>query len=275
MATAKIDPADGLSASEVQAWAEEKHSYLRRYLDASHATRRKWLQQWGGATYTELFCGPGRSYVKGTPRLIDGSPLVAHREATRTKTNFTAIYLTDENRDYCQAVDKRLRALDARPTVHNLKSEAAAKRIVTSLPADALNVGFLDPYNLGDLPLSIFETFASVPHIDLIVHVSAMDLMRALPGSMKAESAPLDRFDPGWRESVVGLPPRAEARGRIIEHWLGQVRQLGFKDARVWNLIRGPKRQPLYWLLLVAKHPLAAQFWDDISKTKQTNLFTE
>jgi three-Cys-motif partner protein len=275
MAADKIDPSDGLIASKAQEWAEEKHSYLRKFLGASSATRRKWLEQWGGATYSELFCGPGRSYVQGTSRFIDGSPLVAHREATRTRTNFSAIHLADDNPTYCETVEKRLQALGAKPIIHNLKSEAAARRIAKALPADALNVAFLDPYNLGDLPLTIFETFAPLPHIDLIVHVSAMDLARALPTSMKAESAPLDRFAPGWREAVAGLPPKAEARGKIIEHWLGLVRALGFKDARVWNLIRGKNRQPLYWLLLVAKHPLAGQFWDDISKSKQGGLFTE
>jgi hypothetical protein len=99
-----------------------------------------------------------------------------------------------------------------------------------------------------------------------------MDLARQLPGSMSAEAAPLDRFAPRWREAVAGLPAGVEARGRIIEHWVTQIRNLGFKDSKVWKLIRGPNSQPLYWLVLVAKHPLATQFWDDVNKPPQGSL---
>jgi three-Cys-motif partner protein len=249
-----------------------KHGYLRQYLDISHAARRKFLNG-SGATYTELFSGPGRLFIKGTSRFIDGSPLVAYREALRTKTGFTSVHLADESQEFCTALEKRLTALGTKPKTHPLRSEAAAKRIVSDLPSEALNVGFLDPYNLGDLTLNIFQTFARLPKIDLLVHVSAMDLMRALPGSMQAESAPLDQFAPGWRKAVEGLQPGVEARGKIIEYWLERIRQLGFKDAKVWNLIRGATNQPLYWLVLVAKHPLATQFWDEISKSKQGGLF--
>lgn len=266
------DPADGLPAMEAQEWAEEKHNALRRYLDISHAARRKFLKA-GGATYFELFSGTGRLFLKNTGNFIDGSPLVAHREATRTSTNFTSIHLADEQQVFCDAVSKRLKALGANPVTYPMKSEAAAKRIARALGPDSLNVGFLDPYNLGDLPLSIFETFAPLQRIDLLVHVSAMDLARALPGSMRAGSAPLDRFAPGWREAIEGLQPGVEARGRIVEHWLEKIRSLGFVDAKVWNLIRGPTNQPLYWLVLVAKHALAAQFWDEVSKSPQGGLF--
>ena len=271
-ANTKTDPQDRLPASEAQEWAEEKHGHLRRYLDISHPTRRKWLERWGGATYIELFSGPGRSFLKSSGKFIDGSPLVAHREATRTRTNFSTIYLADERKEYCDAVKKRLEVLGAKAQVENLRSEAASKRIVKALRGDALHVAFLDPYNLGDLPLTLFETFAPLAHIDLIVHVSAMDLVRALPASMQSDSAPLDRFDPGWRQAVEGLPARVEARGRIIEHWLGQIRALGFKDAKVWRLVRGPQNQPLYWLVLVAKHPLATKFWDDLNQSPQGGL---
>lgn len=266
------DPDDGLPAMEAQEWAQEKHAALRRYLDISHAARRKWLQG-GGATYFELFSGPGRLFLKGTETFIDGSPIVAHREATRTQTNFSAIYLADEEPSFCSSVEKRLARLGAHPQILCVKSEAAAKRVAKELAPNAINVGFLDPYNLGDLPLTIFEAFAPLERIDLLVHVSAMDLIRALPGSMNAESAPLDAFAPGWRNAVAGLQAGAEARGKVVEHWLGRIRALGFKDARIWNLIRGPNNQPLYWLVLVAKHELATRFWDEINKSPQNNLF--
>jgi len=269
----KNDPADGLPASEAQEWAEQKHEHLRRYLHISFAARRKFLEAGGGATYSELFSGPGRQFRKSTDDFFDGSPLVAYRESVRTDTTFTQMHLGDEQQSFCTAVEKRLAKLGARVTTHPLKAEAAAKRIVRMLGDNAINVAFLDPFNLGDLPFAIIETFSRLQKIDLIIHVSAMDLMRQLPGAMGGAKTTLDRFAPRWREALAGLQPGKEARGKFIEYWLKLIRGLGFKDARVWQLIRGPTNQPLYWLVLVAKHPLAAQFWDEVGKSNQRDLF--
>ena len=271
----RLDPSDGLPTIEAQEWAEQKHDYLRRYLHISFAARRKFINAGGKATYTELFCGPGRLYNKSSGGFIDGSPLVAYKESLRTKTDFTAIYLADEQADFCQAVERRLRAVNPAINVvaHPLKSEAAARRIVRSLDNSGINVAFLDPFNLGALPFTIVQTFATLKKIDMIIHVSAMDLIRQLPSAMKGRATTLDLFAPGWRNAVAGLKAGEEARGKFIEHWLRLIEGLGLEAAVKWRLITGPTNQPLYWLVLVARHELAAKFWDESGKSAQHDLF--
>jgi len=110
----KLDPGDGLAAMEAGEWAAEKHDLLRQYLDISHATRRMWVNGKGGATYIELFAGPGRLFFKGTSDFCDGSPLVAHREAARTNTAFSVTHLGDEREDFCNATATRSRRFDVR-----------------------------------------------------------------------------------------------------------------------------------------------------------------
>ena len=45
----KFDPGDGLIVGEVGPWATEKHDRVRRYIDASHGARAKFLRsQWDG-----------------------------------------------------------------------------------------------------------------------------------------------------------------------------------------------------------------------------------
>jgi len=53
----KLDPADGLVVGEVGQWAAEKHDRLRKYIQASHGARAKFLRPvgTGGATYIELY----------------------------------------------------------------------------------------------------------------------------------------------------------------------------------------------------------------------------
>lgn len=265
----KLDPADGLPAIEAQDWAEEKHEHLRQYIGVSREARRKFLGG-AGATYSELFCGPGRLFHGS--RFFDGSPLVAFKESLGSGTTFTQLHLGDEQQSFCAAMKQRLQKLGANVQTHPLRADAAAKRIVRALDDNAINVAFLDPFNLGDLPFSILETFSTLRRIDLVIHVSAMDLIRQMPAALATGSATFDRFAPDWQNAVKGLPAGEEARGRFIEHWLDLIRQIGYKDAKVWNLIRGPTNQPLYWLVLVAKHQLAATFWDKVGGSPQGKL---
>ena len=71
------DPEDGLPLACVGEWAEQKHARIRKYIDISRAVRRKFVKGKGGATYIDLFCGPGRARVRETTRIVDGSALAA------------------------------------------------------------------------------------------------------------------------------------------------------------------------------------------------------
>lgn len=266
------DPGDRLPALECGEWSEDKHELLRQYIDCSHATRRRWLNGTNGATYIELFCGPGRLYIKGTGTFVDGSPLVAHREAARTDTVFSAMHLGDERKDFCDATETRLKALLAKPVMYAKSGEIAAREIQRALNPYALHFAFLDPFGFDDLPISIIRTFAGFRRMDMLIYVSAMELQRKLPEYFASKDCSLDRFAPGWRDAVRGLNPHdTTARGKIFEHWLSLIRQAGFGDAAVTPLIRGPSNQALYWLVLIAKHDLARRLWNSIAKRQTPN----
>lgn len=267
------DPADGLLACEAGEWAADKHDLLRQYLDISHRARRKFVTGRGGATYIELFAGPGRLFVRSTGAYIDGSPVVAHREATRTRTTFSTMHLGDEREDFCNATSTRLKALGANPTMYVGQAEDTAKRIADALDPHGLNFAFLDPFGFEGFPFAIVEAFARFKRMDLLIHVSASALQRNLDEFMASKECPLDHFAPGWREVVRGRRPDDVARGMILEHWTSLIRKAGFRDAEGKPLIRGPSNQALYWLVLVAKHELATKFWDAINRSDQSSLF--
>ena len=76
-------PRDNLIASEVGRWAKDKHRILAKYVDISHQARKKYITTndprdgfRGGATYIDLFCGPGRSKIKKSDEWIDGSAVI-------------------------------------------------------------------------------------------------------------------------------------------------------------------------------------------------------
>ena len=280
----KQDPADGHPAIVTGAWTLEKHQLLRHYVDISHGARRGWVDarearrrnvlKPAGAAYIELFCGPGRICIEGTSKFENGSPLVAYEEAARRKTAFTAMHLGDERQEFCEAVEARLKTRGMNPTMYPVKAEIAAEEIVKKLNPYGLNFAFLDPFGFEGLPFSIIQTLGKFKRMDLLIYVSAMGLQKNLPNWVKSgERCPLDDFAPDWRTAVRGLDPSGiVARGKVFEHWLQLIRDVGFQDPDGKPpLIRGPKNQALYWLVLVAKHELATKFWERISRDQNQN----
>ena len=69
----------------------------------------------------------------------------------------------------------------------------------SSFDTSTLHFAFLDPYNLEQLPFSIIEKLASVQRMDMLIHVSVLDLQRNIVGS---EPIPLAMTLDGARSQV-------------------------------------------------------------------------
>jgi three-Cys-motif partner protein len=93
-----LDPTDGLLVSEVGKWAPKKHARVQRYIEIASAVRAGFLPppSWhAGASYIELFSGPGRSVIRRTKQFIDGSPVIAYKAALESGVPFTEMHLND------------------------------------------------------------------------------------------------------------------------------------------------------------------------------------
>ena len=54
------------------------------------------------------------------------------------------------------------------------------------------------------------------------------------------------------------------ARIKIFQHWLKLIRSLDMAASDGIELVSGSNKQPLYWLVLVARHERAHGFWNKI-----------
>jgi three-Cys-motif partner protein len=249
---------------DVGPWAKEKHERLRKYVDITSATRRKWVQGPGGATYIDLFCGAGRAIIRDTQAKIDGSPLVAFKAARDGGTPFSEIHIADSSEESCRAAERRLADAGGSAKMEVGNADATVMRIARKLNPHALHFAFLDPYNLEALPFSVIEALAKFKRIDVLIHVSVHDLQRNLDAYSMSKGGPLDRFAPGWRSSVSLKQSKSSTRAAYIAYWAAEMEKLGFAPAR-YELISGPtKNQRLYWLVMVSHHKLAQEFWDKI-----------
>ncbi len=256
---------DGLPLDEVGPWAKEKHERLRKYVDISSATRKKWIQGPGGATYIDLFCGTGRAVIRDTQEKIDGSPLVAFKCAREGKVQFSEIHIADASEESCRAAESRLRAAGAAPTTYVGAAKQTAREIAEKLNPHGLHFAFLDPYNLDDLPFTVIETFSRLKRIDMLIHVSAQDLQRNLDAYTRPEDTRLERFAPDWRQHIDLNQSQRGIRAAILAYWASKIKKLGLSSAEHAELISGQERnQRLYWLVMVSRHKLAQEFWDKI-----------
>lgn len=266
----KLDT-DGLSVSEVGAWAEEKHERLRKYVDASHGARRRYKSR----SYVDLYCGPGRSWIRETGALIDGSPLIAFDSAGKHGDQFTEILIADANAEYVKAAESRLhtRGANVRPFVG--KAQIVVDQIIAALNPNGLHFAFLDPYSLGELPFSVIRKLVSFKRMDLLIHVSAMDLKRDLHNYIRPGGFPyLEEFAPGWRDHVNSRQRQDLVRQEIFDYWRSLIKKLGTAPNDRIEAVENSKSSDLYWLVFAARHKLAHRLWEEIANvSRQDRLF--
>jgi three-Cys-motif partner protein len=260
---------DGLPAEEVGEWVDEKHRLLRDYIQISSATRRKYLPPRGpgGAAYIDLFCGPGRAKIKSTGRFVNGGCVAAWRKSVESGAPFSRVIIGDTDEDRLAAATERLRQLNAPVDPILGPAKDTAFKAIQKAGGSGLHLAFLDPYSIGALEFQIFATLARLRHIDMIVHVSQMDLQRNFDrNTTPADASVFDTFAPGWRTGVDIARTQKAGRVAFFEYWKDLVAKQGVEPAKTVRLITGSGNQPLYLLLLIARHELPHRFWNVVAE---------
>jgi three-Cys-motif partner protein len=262
---------DGLLAEDgVGDWVDEKHRILREYLKYQANPRQGFLGPTNaGATYIDPFCGPGRARVRDTDRFVEGSAVVAWKASVAQEAPFSALYIADKDSERRACCGERLRRLGAPVVEIEGEALAAVQDIVRRIDPYGLHFAFLDPYSLGALRIQNLQALASVKRMDVLVHLSAMDLFRNLDMNITQERDEFDLFAPGWRSVVDNNLPKDEQRRAIIDYWKNLVDGMGFKATAEMKAIRNSRNRVLYWLLLISRHQLAQKFWKIVLESGQ------
>ena len=213
---------------------------MQAYIKIASATRAKYVPPpaWrAGASYIELFSGPGRSLIRGTKRIIDGSPLVAYNAARLSGAPFTEIHLNDFDATKSAAVEQRIRALGGAPVCYSDTADVAVDKIVAAVNPKGLHFAFLDPYNLEGLSFDIIRKLSKLK-VDMLIHVSVQDLQRNLDDYSRPGDV-LDTFAPGWSNHVDPNQAINSFRAALMEYWLAEIGKLGNVCLqKAWSLSR-------------------------------------
>jgi len=175
------DPDDGLPVQCVGLWTNDKHHYLRQYIEAARAVRAKFLPGAnrrgipGGAAFIDLFAGPGRARIYSNGVIIDGSPLIA---LAQEAAPFSRVILCDMDEENVSALRARTVKYGQRVQVVPGDCNEKIDEIIASVPPYGLNLALIDPFNLDSLSFETLAKLAQVRRMDLIVHFPTMDAKR-------------------------------------------------------------------------------------------------
>jgi len=246
-------------------WAREKYERVRAYVGASSGARKGFIvPDAAGATYIDPFCGNPQGHIRDTGEPYESGAIAACREAAKTDSQFTAVHVGDTDTARVSRTVEALKSFRVPVYPYVGRAQDTLPQICGRLNWHGLHLAFLDPYDISNLELELISQLAAFKRMDIIVHVSINDLQRNLPNEVAGGNGRIERFAPGWRDDVDPQQSRQRIRDQLLEYWTRRVAEVGMSRSEKAPLVRGSKRQPLYYLMFLSKHPFAERLWRSI-----------
>jgi three-Cys-motif partner protein len=273
---------DNLALPEVGAWTEDKHRLISVYAALFSKGMKK---KWGKRVYVELYAGAGYSRVRGTQKIILGSPL----RALAAEQPFDKYV-------FCEAIPKYLEALKARVSYHfpaanvayvNGDCDEKVAEIVDQIPQGSkgntvLTLCFADPFDIG-LKFGTIKALSD-RFVDFLVLLAVYsDANRAYKRYVMEDALKVDEFlgSKTWRERWRIAEANAVTFPKFLaEEFASSMATLNYLPTPIHRMKRvrsDDKNLPLYYIALFSRHKLAQDFWDDALKygTDQTGFSWE
>jgi three-Cys-motif partner protein len=269
---------DGLTTEEIGDWGQEKYRLLSLYAQMFAASMKN---KWDCRVYVDLFAGSGRSKIKGTNRIIAGSPLVA----LGVDPKFDKYVFCEKDQDKLAALKTRVARDYSSANVDFQPGDAnvGVAQIFQKIPRYAkdfkvLSFCFVDPYNLKDLA---FDTIGQLSKlfIDFLVLIATdMDAARNVSTYELPENRVVERFlaVPNWRaEWTVAKQKRESFSSYLMRRFSDQMEARGYIRAAIeeTKLVRSTEKNlPLYRLALFSRHTRGKGFWEQARNYSDNQL---
>ncbi len=257
---------DGLPARLTGQWAHGKKYYFCRYLDImTHGVGRKWQ---GKLAYVDLFSGPGRSIVRGSQEVVDGSPVLA--------LNYEfARYIFVDIPEVLSCLKKRLAGHPKFSQIVFIEGDCneVIEEVRFASPADHLMLAFIDPTGL-QIRFRTIQRLVQNRSVDLLMTLQfGMGIRLNLNQYIKAEGAKLTAFlgNAEWRKDASEGGSASQVLRRIKNRYLHHLRELGYLPVRDREIdIRNDQNVLLYFIAFASRHPLGGKFWREAIKIEWT-----
>jgi three-Cys-motif partner protein len=257
---------DGHVVQCVGEWADnEKHEYLRRYIEATRQARRKFVDR----GFVDLFAGPGRVRLRDNGEVCDGSPLIALKHDFAP---FSKVILCDLAAENVAALAHRTAPHTKRVEILEGDANARIEDIAAHLPQRGLNLAFIDPYGLRPLNFATIQRLAEFERMDFIINFPTSDIRR----NQETYFAPGNEFiarmlgDLDWRTRIA---PTGDFGVRVLERFSDRLAGLDYSGSeRTRQIIVSTARgAELYRIVFASRHPIATKIWNNITKHTARN----
>lgn len=271
--------ADSYETPEVGEWAEEKGGLLAHYCQ-QFATAMK--NRWDERVYIDLFAGAGKVRVRGSNKVLLGSPLLA----LAVRDPFDKYIFCEKDPGPLQALRNRVSDMHPGAQVTYIPGDVNrhVEQILQAMPPfsktqKVLGFCLADPYGLKDLKFSTIATLAT-RFMDFLVNIPAMAPQRAWKPYLNKSNHTVDDFlgTADWRTEWQRMSPRPSLPVFVAQMFDRCMRNLEFAHGGFLETVpvrSTEKRVLLYRLGFFSRNPLGGRFWLQAKKgvSQQRNLF--
>jgi three-Cys-motif partner protein len=228
--------------------------------------------KWDTRVYIDLYSGPGFVRVKGSDRLLWGSPLIA----LGIPDPFDKYIFCQSDLRYLEALKVRVARLFPDADVEFVAGDCNEHidEICAAIPTPSsanrvLSFCFLDPFDIS-IKFSTVRKLAGFYMDFLFLLALHMDANRNLASHLSPGNSKIDEFLglSDWRERWYKEEPgRRDFTQFLAEEYSKQMEGLGYLRVPFYGMkqIRSDdKNLPLYRLALSSRSELAYKFWDDV-----------
>ncbi len=263
---------------EIGSWGEEKYRLVRNYSQI-FATSMK--GKWQCRVYIDLFAGAGRAKIKGSGKIVEGSPLIA----LGIQNQFDRYIFVEEDPTNFEALAKRVQERHPELDIHLIHGDVndSVDEILSLIPQHSptfkvLGFCFVDPFKIDNLKFETLRRLSS-KYLDFLVLIpTGMDARRNVSYYMKPENRKVDEFIGGsdWRREW----PQAEMKGEkfslfLIKQFCTSMAEIGYKCSTAEDSVEirwEDRNLSLYRLAFFSKHPLGHKFWGEVKKYSDPQL---
>jgi three-Cys-motif partner protein len=230
--------------------------------------------KWDQRVYIDLYAGAGFGRIKGTKKILKGSPILA-----LTVTNpFDKCIFCEESAELLEALKARVTRLAPQAQVAYIRGRCDSEidQICREIPRGSLSnkvlsLCLVDPFDFGIK----FETLRRLSgvYIDFVVLLAiGMDASRNYDHYVDGDSPKIDEAlgNTEWRErwKAVGVR-KSDFPQFLAAEFSMSMKSLDYLEQPLnrMRLVRSDERNlPLYYLALFSRSKTADKFWDEVLK---------
>jgi three-Cys-motif partner protein len=239
--------------------------------------------KWNQRIYVDLYAGAGYNRIRGTPKILLGSPI----RALTLEDPFDKYVFCEQDAENLEALKIRAKHTSSSANVAFVSGDCNKRitDILTEIPRGSrddtvLSLCFADPFDIG-LKFETIRTLSS-RYVDFLILLALyMDANRNYEKYVSDDASKVDEFlgSTTWRNrwNIARNNGVAFPQFLAIEFAKG-MESLGYLPTPLHKMkrVRSDERNlPLYYIALFSRHELAHKFWDEVLKysTDQTSFW--